>query len=70
MSRELKINQKEGNPCSNEVDEQRWQAVPDRNQVLDSIFVFAVCTTRVYCRPSCNSRRANRENVSFYETPS
>jgi len=70
MSREMKKNQEEGNPCSNDVDEQRWQAVCDRNQVWDGIFVFAVRTTGVYCRPSCTSRRANRENVSFYETPS
>ena len=70
MSREMKKNQEEGNPCSHEVDEQRWQAVCDRNQVWDGIFVFAVRTTGVYCRPSCTSRRANRKNVSFYETPS
>ena len=66
----MKRIQEEGNPCSHEVDEQRWQAVCDRNQVWDGIFVFAVRTTGVYCRPSCTSRRANRENVSFYETPS
>ena len=66
----MKKIQEEGNPCSHEVDEQRWQAVCDRNQVWDGIFVFAVRTTRVYCRSSCTSRRANRENVSFYETPS
>jgi len=69
-SREMKKNQEEGNLYSHEVDEQRWQAVCDRNQVWDGIFVFAVRTTGVYCRPSCTSRRANRENVSFYETPS
>jgi len=28
-----------------------------------------VCTTGVHCRPSCTSRRANRENVSFHDTP-
>ena len=54
---------------SKEIDEQRWQAVCNRDQVWDGIFVFAVCTTGVYCRPSCTSRRANRENVSFHDTP-
>ena len=44
-SREMKKIQEEGNPCSHEVDEQRWQAVCDRNQVWDGIFVFAVRTT-------------------------
>ena len=66
----MKKIQEEGNPCSHEVDEHRWQAVCDRNQVWDGIFVFAVRTTGVYCRPNCTSRRANRENVSFYKTPS
>ena len=45
MSREMKKIQEEGNPCSYEVDEQRWQAVCERNQVWDDIFVFAVRTT-------------------------
>ena len=42
---EMKKIQEEGNPCSHEVDEQRWQAVCDRNQVWDGIFVFAIRTT-------------------------
>ena len=31
-SREMKKIQEEGNLCSNEVDEQRWQAVCDRTK--------------------------------------
>ena len=54
---------------SKEIDEQRWQAVCSRDQAWDGIFVFAVRTTGVYCHPSCTSRRANRENVSFHDTP-
>ena len=30
--------------------------------------MFAVRTTGIYCRPSCASRPAKRENVSFFET--
>src|ERR1700677_77017 len=49
-------------------DEERWQAVKRRDPVFDGKFLFAVRTTGVYCRPSCASRPAKRENVSFFET--
>lgn len=51
------------------LDARRWQAVCERDKNWDGAFVFAVCTTGIYCRPSCRSRRAKRENLSFYETP-
>ena len=35
---------------------------------FDGAFFFAVSTTGVYCRPSCASRPAKRENVSFFAT--
>ena len=49
-------------------DEERWQAVYRRDPAFDGKFFFAVRTTGVYCRPSCASRPAKRENVSFYST--
>src|SRR5271156_1585644 len=49
-------------------DEERWQAVKRRDSAFDGKFLFAVRTTGVYCRPSCASRPAKRENVSFYPT--
>ena len=50
-------------------DEDRWEAVVARDQTQDGSFVYAVATTRIYCRPSCPSRRPNRANVTFYLTP-
>lgn len=50
-------------------DDERWAAVLARDARQDGRFVFAVQTTGVYCRPSCASRRARRENVRFYATP-
>lgn len=47
----------------------RWLAVLARDPHTDGTFWYAVRTTRVYCRPSCPSRHARRENVTFYETP-
>ena len=47
----------------------QWNAVLSKDSSYDGQFVFAVSSTGVYCRPSCPSRRANRENVSFFELP-
>ena len=49
-------------------DEQRWAAVERREKAADGAFYYSVKTTGVYCRPSCASRRARRENVAFYAT--
>jgi AraC family transcriptional regulator of adaptative response/methylated-DNA-[protein]-cysteine methyltransferase len=49
-------------------DEDRWEAVVRRDRRADGAFCYAVQTTGVYCRPSCGSRRARRENVRFYAT--
>ena len=49
-------------------DEERWQAVKRRDPAFDGEFFFAVRTTGVFCRPSCASRPAKRENVSFFST--
>ncbi len=49
--------------------EQRWQAVIARDASRDGVFVFAVTSTGVYCRPSCPSRRPRRERVRFFSRP-
>lgn len=49
-------------------DDQRWEAVKRRDPTADGAFYFSVATTGVYCRPSCPSRRARRENVDFHAT--
>jgi AraC family transcriptional regulator, regulatory protein of adaptative response / methylated-DNA-[protein]-cysteine methyltransferase len=49
-------------------DESRWQSLVDRNSAADGAFVYSVKTTGVYCRPTCPSRLARRENVQFHTT--
>lgn len=49
-------------------EEACWRHVVARDPAADGRFVYAVRTTGVFCRPSCPSRRARRENVTFYET--
>lgn len=52
----------------NTVDDRRWAAMVARDHGADGSFVYSVRTTGVYCRPSCPSRRARRENVQFHAT--
>lgn len=47
-------------------DGECWRAVISRDRSYDGIFVYAVATTGIYCRPSCPSRRPRRENVRFF----
>jgi AraC family transcriptional regulator, regulatory protein of adaptative response / methylated-DNA-[protein]-cysteine methyltransferase len=46
-----------------------WQAVTAKDSRFDGQFVFAVSSTKIYCRPSCPSRRPRREHVSFFDVP-
>lgn len=47
-------------------DEDRWAAVVHRDVRADGVFYYSVRTTGVFCRPSCASRLARRENVRFH----
>ena len=47
----------------------RWIAVQRRDAAADGQFVYSVASTGVYCRPSCPSRLARRENVAFHADP-
>ena len=49
--------------------DEAWRAVEQRDARFDGRFVYAVQSTRIYCRPSCPSRRPARERVSFYSAP-
>lgn len=46
-----------------------WRAVEGRDPAYDGAFVYAVLSTRIYCRPSCPSRRPIRERVVFFDLP-
>jgi AraC family transcriptional regulator, regulatory protein of adaptative response / methylated-DNA-[protein]-cysteine methyltransferase len=49
-------------------EEVLWQAVLDRDRASNGKFVYAVRSTRIYCRPSCPSRRPNRTQVVFFDS--
>ena len=50
-------------------DEARWAAVTTRSYEHDGMFVTAVRSTGIYCRPSCPARHPKRENVAFFRAP-
>ena len=47
----------------------RWQDVEQRRSDRDGSFVYAVSSTKVYCRPSCPSKRPRRDRVTFFSSP-
>jgi len=47
-------------------EEDAWRAVKNRDRTYDGEFVFGTLTTRIYCRPSCPSRRPRRDRVVFF----
>lgn len=55
-------------PRVDNLDDFRWRAVESRDERGAGLFVYAVRTTGVYCRPGCGSRRAKRTNVEFFDT--
>jgi AraC family transcriptional regulator, regulatory protein of adaptative response / methylated-DNA-[protein]-cysteine methyltransferase len=47
----------------------QWSLVLARDAHSDGVFVYAVRSTGIYCRPSCASRRPRREQVVFFPLP-
>ncbi|ETS85277.1 hypothetical protein PFICI_03302 [Pestalotiopsis fici W106-1] len=50
-------------------DGAKWRAVQQRERTADGSFVYAVRTTKIYCRPVCTARLARRGNVEFFDYP-
>ena len=50
-------------------DDSKWRAVLAHDRRADTLFVYGVSSTRIYCRPSCASRRPRRDRVVFFDSP-
>jgi AraC family transcriptional regulator of adaptative response/methylated-DNA-[protein]-cysteine methyltransferase len=46
-----------------------WRRVREHDARADGLFVYAVKSTGIYCRPSCPSRRPRRAHVEFFPAP-
>lgn len=49
-------------------DDERWQALVDRDPEADGAFIYCVTSTKVYCRPTCSARLALRSNIVYFDT--
>ena len=56
-------------PPSGDFAGKAWQQVLTRDPAGDGHFVYAVRSTKIFCKPSCPSRRPTRRNVSFFTLP-
>ena len=52
-----------------ETESQRWHATLSRSRTADRYFLYGVLTTKIFCRPSCASRRPSRRHVQFFAFP-
>lgn len=68
MPKTSDVKKQEHLPLPFNSDEDRWMAVRRRDPAADHVFYYSVSTTGVFCRPSCPSRLAKRENVGFHYT--
>lgn len=46
--------------------EEMWEKILACDRKYDGLFFTAVKTTKIYCRPSCRSRKPKKINVEFY----
>ena len=52
----------EGMPLTDE----RWRAITQNDSSYDDVFIYAVTSTGICCRPSCQSRDPKKENVRIF----
>lgn len=45
-----------------------WQAVVHRHPKFDGLLFYGVRSTRIYCRPTCPSRKPQRHQVYFFDS--
>jgi AraC family transcriptional regulator of adaptative response/methylated-DNA-[protein]-cysteine methyltransferase len=48
--------------------QQKYDAIGKKDTFYEGVFITAVKTTGIFCRPSCRARKPKPENVIFYDT--
>ena len=49
--------------------EEKYNAIGKKESIYEGVFITAVTSTGIFCRPSCRARKPKPENVIFYDTP-
>lgn len=47
--------------------EEKYNAIGRKESLYEGIFITAVTSTGIFCRPSCRARKPKAENVVFYD---
>jgi AraC family transcriptional regulator of adaptative response/methylated-DNA-[protein]-cysteine methyltransferase len=55
-------------PRAAAIPDATWQAIASRDRRADGRFVYGVASTKIFCRPSCPSRRPRRDRVRLFAT--
>ncbi|WP_088893480.1 bifunctional DNA-binding transcriptional regulator/O6-methylguanine-DNA methyltransferase Ada [Leptolyngbya ohadii] len=51
-----------------DTEEMLWQAVLQRDSAFEGLVFYGVRSTKIYCRPTCPSRKPNRDRVCFFDS--
>lgn len=46
-----------------------YDALARRDRAYDGLFIVAVKTTGIYCRPTCTAKKPRPENVEYFDSP-
>ncbi|MDP5169260.1 MAG: methylated-DNA--[protein]-cysteine S-methyltransferase [Bacteroidia bacterium] len=49
--------------------DEKYQAILSKDPAFEGLFITAVKTTGIFCRPVCTARKPKPENVVFYHNP-
>jgi AraC family transcriptional regulator, regulatory protein of adaptative response / methylated-DNA-[protein]-cysteine methyltransferase len=49
--------------------EEMYRALCDRDSAYEGIFVAAIRTTGIFCRPTCNARKPLEQNIEYFQDP-
>ncbi len=48
---------------------EKYEIIGRRESLYEGVFITAVISTGIFCRPSCSARKPLAKNVVFYDTP-
>jgi len=55
--------------CKEVSFEEKYNAIGKKESLYEGLFITAVTTTGIFCRPSCRAKKPKAENVIFYDSP-
>jgi len=49
--------------------EEKYNAIGKQESLYEGVFITAVTSTGIFCRPSCRAKKPKADNVVFYDSP-